>query len=170
MGVGRWASAGAGVRGRLDNVRLSLTVKVSDHCVCPESQGVPSWCCKTCIQMSVPGTASAIGLTVPGTSIKLQASLQSYPFAPREDFQVEKNSESEEIWVEEAFRSGKIAFSFFLKKPHEPSRPKPEIPPALFCNKMNTFSGETKGSFMKRTASKACLSFPSANMPFCKND
>lgn len=126
-GVGRWASSGAGVRGRLDDVRPSLTVKASDHCVCPESQGVPSWCCKTCIQMSVPGTASAIGLTVPGTSIKLQASLQSYPFAPREDFQVEKNSESEEVWVEVAFRSGKIAFSFFLKKPHEPSRPKPEI-------------------------------------------
>lgn len=68
-GVGRWGSAGPGARGRLDDVHLSLTVKASDYCVCPESQGVLGRCCKMCTQMSVPGIASAIGLIMPGTCI-----------------------------------------------------------------------------------------------------
>lgn len=43
------------VRGSLNNVHLSVTVKASDYRVYPESQGVLTWCCKTCTKKASPG-------------------------------------------------------------------------------------------------------------------
>lgn len=136
MGVRHRESAGPGVRGSLDDVHPSFTVKASDYCVCPEGQGVLGRCWKMCTQMSEPGIASAIGPPVPGTSINYRhlskaTSLHTEKIS-RWKTKTKQNSESEEIWVEVGCRSDKLASSLFLKNLMKPSCPNHKYPQLCF--------------------------------------
>lgn len=96
-------SAGQGVCGGLDDVCLSLTLKASHHCVCADSQGVLTWCCKMCFGESMPGMSINSRYLSKATSL--------HPKIPR----WKTTSESEAIWVEVAFGADKIAFYLCLK-------------------------------------------------------